>query len=78
MKELDDFVEKFDKEGPGTVGEDMDGGLVLMEASIFRYITSRLYSSKEVGRTQNINLPFEATSGQKMSGISDKSLAHRL
>lgn len=31
LKELDDFVEKFDLEGPGTVGDDMDRGLVLME-----------------------------------------------
>ncbi|XP_028177563.1 dynein heavy chain 10, axonemal, partial [Ostrinia furnacalis] len=31
LKELDDFVEKFDNEGPGIVGDDMDRGLVLME-----------------------------------------------
>ncbi|KPJ04007.1 Dynein heavy chain 10, axonemal [Papilio xuthus] len=31
LKELDDFVEKFDSEGPGTIGEDMDRGLLLME-----------------------------------------------
>ncbi|XP_063540762.1 dynein axonemal heavy chain 10 [Cydia strobilella] len=31
LKELDDFVEKFDAEGPATVGEDMDRGLLLME-----------------------------------------------
>nr|XP_034835442.1 dynein heavy chain 10, axonemal [Maniola hyperantus] len=29
--ELDEFVEKFDREGPGTVGEDLDRGLLLME-----------------------------------------------
>ncbi|PZC71734.1 hypothetical protein B5X24_HaOG212562 [Helicoverpa armigera] len=31
LKELDDFVEKFDTEGPGTVGDDMDRGSLLME-----------------------------------------------
>ncbi|XP_075981627.1 dynein heavy chain at 89D [Anticarsia gemmatalis] len=31
LKELDDFVEKFDAEGPVTVGDDMDRGLLLME-----------------------------------------------
>ncbi|KAJ0174233.1 hypothetical protein K1T71_010379 [Dendrolimus kikuchii] len=31
LKELDDFVEKFDSEGPATVGDDMDRGMVLME-----------------------------------------------
>ncbi|XP_026741363.1 dynein heavy chain 10, axonemal [Trichoplusia ni] len=31
LKELDDFVERFDKEGPGTVADDMDRGMVLME-----------------------------------------------
>ncbi|XP_045502201.1 dynein axonemal heavy chain 10 [Colias croceus] len=31
LKELDDFVEKFDSEGPATVGDDMDRGLILME-----------------------------------------------
>ncbi|VVD00167.1 unnamed protein product [Leptidea sinapis] len=31
LNELDAFVEKFDSEGPGTVGEDLDRGLVLME-----------------------------------------------
>ncbi|XP_068620608.1 LOW QUALITY PROTEIN: dynein axonemal heavy chain 10 [Battus philenor] len=34
LKELDDFVEKFDAEGPGSVGEDMDRGLQLMEEYI--------------------------------------------
>lgn len=38
LKELDDFVEKFDSEGPGTIGEDMDRGLLLMEVGIFSYI----------------------------------------
>ncbi|KAM3960300.1 LOW QUALITY PROTEIN: dynein heavy chain at 89D [Aphomia sociella] len=31
LKELDDFVEKFDLEGPAIVGDDMDRGLLLME-----------------------------------------------
>ncbi|KAJ2948630.1 hypothetical protein O0L34_g7885 [Tuta absoluta] len=31
LLELDEFVEKFDKEGPGTVGEDLDHGILLME-----------------------------------------------
>ncbi|CAH0724307.1 unnamed protein product, partial [Brenthis ino] len=31
LKELDDFVEKFDNEGPSTVGDDMDRGLLLIE-----------------------------------------------
>ncbi|XP_028025407.1 dynein heavy chain 10, axonemal [Bombyx mandarina] len=31
LKELDDFVEKFDNEGPATVEDDMDRGLLLME-----------------------------------------------
>ncbi|CAB3257120.1 unnamed protein product [Arctia plantaginis] len=31
LKELDDFVEKFDTEGPATVGEEMDRGSLLME-----------------------------------------------
>lgn len=35
LKELDDFVEKFDTEGPGTVGEDMETGLLLMEVNEF-------------------------------------------
>ena len=33
LRELDDFVEKFDTVGPGTVGDDMDRGLMLMEVS---------------------------------------------
>lgn len=35
LKELDQFVEKFDNEGPGTVNEDMDKGLLLMEVTYF-------------------------------------------
>lgn len=34
LKELDDFVEKFDREGPATVGEDLDAGLLLMEVRL--------------------------------------------
>lgn len=41
LKELDEFVEKFDKEGPATVGDDMDRGLLLMEVSFKGY--SALY-----------------------------------
>lgn len=33
LKELDDFVEKFDNEGPATVEDDMDRGLLLMEVT---------------------------------------------
>lgn len=33
LKDLDEFVEKFDNEGPGTVGEDMERGLLLMEVN---------------------------------------------
>lgn len=36
--ELDEFIEKFDREGPGTVGEDLDRGLLLMEVlSLYYY-----------------------------------------
>ncbi|XP_041985040.1 dynein axonemal heavy chain 10 [Aricia agestis] len=31
LRELDEFVEKFDVEGPATVGDDLDRGVVLME-----------------------------------------------
>lgn len=31
LRELDEFVEKFDAVGPATVGDDMDRGLLLME-----------------------------------------------
>ncbi|XP_049877279.1 dynein axonemal heavy chain 10 [Pectinophora gossypiella] len=31
LRELDEFIEKFDLEGPATVGDDMDRGLLLME-----------------------------------------------
>ncbi|CAG9136916.1 unnamed protein product [Plutella xylostella] len=31
LREIDEFVERFDTAGPGTVGEDMDRGLLLME-----------------------------------------------
>ncbi|XP_059059014.1 dynein axonemal heavy chain 10 [Achroia grisella] len=31
LKELDEFIEKFDLEGPAIVGDDMDKGLLLME-----------------------------------------------
>lgn len=34
LKELDDFVEKFDNEGPAVVGDDMDRGLILMEVKL--------------------------------------------
>lgn len=33
LRELDEFVEKFDIEGPAIVGDDMDRGLVLMEVN---------------------------------------------
>lgn len=41
LKELDDFVEKFDLEGPAVVGEDMDRGLVLMEVrkNLLRFVS---------------------------------------
>ncbi|KAF9424732.1 hypothetical protein HW555_000033, partial [Spodoptera exigua] len=31
LRELDEFVEKFDAVGPGTVGDDMDRGIMLVE-----------------------------------------------
>lgn len=34
LKELDDFIIKFDSEGPATVEDDMDRGLLLMEVII--------------------------------------------
>lgn len=34
LRELDDFVEKFDNEGPAIVGDDMDRGLEIMEVHI--------------------------------------------
>jgi hypothetical protein len=38
LQELDDFVEKFDREGPSIVGDDMDRGLLLMEVIYLLYI----------------------------------------
>ncbi|CAK1584360.1 unnamed protein product [Parnassius mnemosyne] len=43
LRELDEFIEKFDKEGPGSVGDDMEKGLLLMEeyAKYFDELESR-------------------------------------
>lgn len=43
LKELDEFVEKFDTEGPGTVGEDMERGLLLMEVSSFYRMNDKIF-----------------------------------
>lgn len=40
LRELDEFVEKFDKEGPATVDQDFDLGLVLMEVSVKPFLLS--------------------------------------
>jgi dynein heavy chain len=31
MKKIEDFVKDFEEEGPGSVGEDIDSGLALMD-----------------------------------------------
>lgn len=43
LKELDEFVEKFDTEGPGTVGEDMERGLLLMEVRSFYRMHDKIF-----------------------------------
>ena len=44
LRELDEFVEKFDSVGPGTVGDEMDRGLLLMEV---KYLLARYEKHKD-------------------------------
>lgn len=53
LKELDEFVEKFDTEGPATVGEDMDRGSLLMEVYFFILIKKYKHDYLEICRLTN-------------------------
>jgi dynein heavy chain len=43
LKTIEDFVRRFEEEGPGAVGEDLDSGLILMDVRhCFRFTKQKL------------------------------------
>ena len=45
-KKLEEFVKRFQEEGPGAIGHDLDRGIILMDVSLKKFRQINEYKKK--------------------------------